>query len=109
VEARYGYPTRHRAVIEIKRWKWAGAPAWEWIPGVPERVTVQQTYANHTVGGTAESGEHMLLARNEFTGDWYEICGPPTSMRVPCKTAAPECNAGFGTGKRLLREDTPWE
>ncbi|QSE87986.1 hypothetical protein JWS13_04775 (plasmid) [Rhodococcus pseudokoreensis] len=86
------------------------APAWEQVPDIPHRVTVARTYANHTVGGTTESGEHILLARNEFTGDWHVICGQPTSMRLPCK------NGGTGVQCRIrhkeglhLREDTPWD
>jgi hypothetical protein len=52
----------------------------------------------------------MFLANNEFTDDWHEICGQPTSMRLPCK------NGGTGVQCRVrhkaeehLREDTPWE
>ncbi|AWK76460.1 hypothetical protein CBI38_34270 (plasmid) [Rhodococcus oxybenzonivorans] len=33
-------------VIEIKRWKWVGAPARELVPDVPDHATVQRTYAN---------------------------------------------------------------
>lgn len=98
------------AVIGIKRWKWAGAPAWEWVPDVPEHATVQRTYANHTVGCTAESGEHIFLARNEFTGDWHEICGQPTAMRLPCKSGGTgvQCRVRHKAGQHL-RDDTPWD
>lgn len=97
------------AVVEIKRWKPAGSPAWEWVPDVPERVTVQRTYANRTVGGTSESSVHMFLARNEFTGDWHAICGQPTSMRLPCRNggAGVQCGIRHKVGLHL-REDKPW-
>lgn len=98
------------ALIEIKRWKPPEPPAWEWVPGVPEHATVERTYANQTVGGTAASGVYMFLARNEFTGDWHEICGQPTSMRLPCRNcgAGVQCRVQHKAG-RQLREDAPWK
>ncbi|MGV9718535.1 hypothetical protein [Rhodococcus pyridinivorans] len=97
------------SVIEIKQWKPPEPPSWAWRPDTPERVTVQRTYANHTVEGTAESGERRFLARNEATGDWHVICGQSTSPRLPCK------NGGAGVPCRIrhkagvhLREDAPW-
>ncbi|MGV9334958.1 hypothetical protein [Nocardia sp. NPDC003726] len=98
------------AIIEIKRWKPVEPPAWERVPDVPERVTVERTYANRTVGGTAESGARVFLARNEVTGDWSIICGQPTSMRLPCRNgvAGVQCRTRHKVGLRL-REDTPWD
>ncbi|WP_433660722.1 hypothetical protein ACQPW1_00055 [Nocardia sp. CA-128927] len=97
------------AVVEIKRWKLADPPTWERMPDVPDRVTVQRTYANRAVDGTAESGAHMFLARNEFTGDWHEICGQPTSTRLPCRNggAGLRCQVRHRAGLHL-RDDTPW-
>ena len=63
-----------------------------WRPDFPKRFTVEQTYANRTVRATAKSGEQVFLARHEYTGNWYVICGQPTSMRVPCRNPlAPRC------------------
>ncbi|MGW0247996.1 hypothetical protein ACWDYH_15320 [Nocardia goodfellowii] len=79
-----------------------------WAP-TTERVTVERTYANRSIEGTADSGEHMFLARNELTGDWYEICGQPTSMRLPCRNGGGgvQCSVQHKAGLHL-REDTPW-
>ncbi|MFI7003619.1 hypothetical protein [Nocardia sp. NPDC050175] len=97
------------AVIEIKRWKPVEPPSWERRPDVPDRVTVERTYCNRTVDGTSESGAHMFLARNEFTGDWHEICGQPTSTRLPCRNggAGVRCQVRHKAGLHL-REDMPW-
>ncbi|MET9489976.1 hypothetical protein [Nocardia sp. NPDC006630] len=97
------------AVLEIKRWKPAEPPAWERVLDVPERVTVGRTYANQTVKGATESGVQVFLARLEYNGDWYEICGQPTSMRLPCRNggAGVRCQVRHRAGLHL-REDTPW-
>ncbi|WP_280329824.1 hypothetical protein [Nocardia wallacei] len=106
-----GTPPALGTVIEIARWKLAGppAPAWQRVPDVPDHVTVERTYANRTVGGTTENGNRMFLARNGFSGDWYEVCGQPTAPRLPCR------NGGFGTPCQTrhraglqLRDDTSW-
>ncbi|MFI6958218.1 hypothetical protein ACIBJI_32710 [Nocardia sp. NPDC050408] len=98
------------SLIEIKRWKPVEPPTWERVPDAPDRIIVKRTYANQTVEGTAETGARMFLARNKFTGDWYEICGQPTSTRLPCR------NGGDGVLCRIrhrkglqLREDTVWD
>src|SRR6266542_5021010 len=56
-----------------------------WRPDFPERFTVEHTYANRTARATADSGEQVFLARNQYTGDWHVICGQPTSVRMPCR------------------------
>lgn len=103
-------PPEVGAVIEIKRWKSLSAPTWELIPDVPDRVTVERTYANRTVEGTTESGTRMFLARSEITGDWHAICGHPTSTRLPCRNGGDgmPCQARHKTGLQL-RDDSPWD
>ncbi|MFE3280685.1 hypothetical protein [Nocardia sp. NPDC059239] len=97
-------------VVEVKRWKSAEPPTWERAPDIPERITVDRTYANRTIGGTAETGVQMFLARDEYTGDCYKICGQPTSMRLPCRNnvSVMQCQTQH-KGERRLREDAPWE
>jgi hypothetical protein len=97
------------SIVEVKRWKPLKPPIWERVPDVPERVTVEWTYANQTVSGTAEGGGRVFLARNESTGDWSVICGEPTSIRMPCRNGVVgvRCQTRHKAGLSL-REDMPW-
>jgi hypothetical protein len=102
-------PPATGAVLEIERWKLAQTAALDpWVPDVPGRVTVEHSYANRTVRATAENGEQVFLARNEYTGDWHVICGQPTSMRLPCRGGVGmQCRTQHKAGLHL-REDKPW-
>jgi hypothetical protein len=93
------------AVLEVKRWMLAGDTASDGA----DRYIVERTYANRTVQATADSGEQVFLARNEYTGDWHVICGQPTSMRLPCRGggAGVRCRVRHKTGLHL-REDSSW-
>ena len=79
-------------------------------PGFSERFTVEQTYANRTVRAAPEAGAQVFLARNEYNGLWYSICGQPTSARMPCRNSntAPRCQTKH-KAELTLREDQPWE
>lgn len=77
-------------------------------PDLTDRFTVEQTFANRTVRATADSGDHVFLARNEHNGLWYAICGQPTSMRLPCRNPfSPRCQVRHNEALQL-REDEPW-
>lgn len=88
------------AVLEVKQWMQADAA---------DLYTVERTYANRTVQATADSGERVFLARNEYTGNWLLICGQPTSTRLPCRggSAGVPCRVQHKAGLHL-REDKPW-
>ncbi|MEU0510157.1 hypothetical protein [Amycolatopsis sp. NPDC006125] len=93
------------AVLEVKRWMLVD----DTVPDVVDRYTVERTYANRTVQATADSGDRVFLARNEYTGGWHLICGQPTSMRLPCRGggAGVPCRVRHKPGLQL-REDSSW-
>ena len=96
-------------VLEVKRWKYDDPeyPARP-VPDVPERFTVQCTYANRTVRVTGEDGAERFLTRTESNGDWREVCGAPNSQRLPCKGAPGRyCRTKHKAGL-TLRENWPW-
>lgn len=97
------------AVLEIKRWKLTQAPAMGgWVADGADRVIVDRTHENRTVTATAENGEQVFLARNEYTGDWHLICGQPTTMRLPCRGGVGlRCRTQHKAGLHV-REDKPW-
>lgn len=93
------------AVLEVERWLLVDHTASD----VADRYIVERTYANRSVQATADSGERVFLARNEYTGGWHVICGQPTSLRLPCRGggAGLSCRARHKPGMQL-REDSSW-
>ncbi|WP_410874605.1 hypothetical protein [Nocardia sp. A7] len=98
------------AVLEVMRWKMTEPPTPEWVLQVSDRVTVERTYSNRTVGGTGEDGAQMFGAQSEATEHWSVICGQPTSMRLSCRNGVVGvvCRIRHRAGLQL-REDAPWE
>lgn len=98
-------PPAGGAVLEVKRWM----PADDTASDGADRYIVERTYANRTVQATADSGERVFLARNEYTGNWHVICGQPTSIRLPCRGggAGVRCSVRHKPGLHL-REDSSW-
>jgi hypothetical protein len=78
-----------------------------WQGELPEQFTVEQTYANRTVRAVADNGEQVFLERG-YSGDWFVICGQPTSGRTPCRNSLdPRCRVKHKAGLQL-RDDEPW-
>lgn len=102
-EGEMSRPPEHGSRLELKRWKWSDDPGvYERVQDTSEWFTVERTYANRTV----LCNEKTLLARNEYTGDWFIICGVPTSARLPCRNSLP-CRTSHKPGV-TLHEGKPW-
>ena len=66
---------------------------------------VSRTGTAPLVKAQAEDDNAVFLARNEQTGGWFQVCGQPTSMRLPCRNY--QCRTRHKDGLQL-RNDQPW-
>ena len=89
-------------VVEIEKQKYEN---FNWIPLDPDPCVVLRTYANRVVEARAEDDSCVFLARNEHSGRWFQVCGEPTSTRLPCRNY--QCHTRHKEGLQL-RNDQPW-
>ena len=89
-------------VVEVENRKYED---FRWVPVDPDRYVVLHTYRNRVVKARAEDDNAVFLARNEYTGGWFQVCGQPTSVRLPCRNY--QCHTRHKDGLQL-RNDQPW-